>query len=131
MLQLLRSLASLDSKESAGQWAGPAAVMKAVLQVVWDAFYARYNSGTGGIVLMGIPLIGQVRCARGCCMLLVHAINTHSSSPMPAQQSSACTQQGGAHGLHASYFFTSWQLHFMAAQQAGAHVQQTDATAMP
>ncbi|GAB4822974.1 hypothetical protein N2152v2_010020 [Parachlorella kessleri] len=34
----------------------------AFAQVVWDAFYARYNTGTGGIVLMGIPLIGQFFC---------------------------------------------------------------------
>lgn len=32
----------------------------AFAQVVWDAFYARYGSGTGGLVLMGIPLFGQV-----------------------------------------------------------------------
>ena len=28
-------------------------------QIFYDVFYARYGSGTGGIIAMGIPLIGN------------------------------------------------------------------------
>lgn len=31
-------------------------------QIFFDAFYARFGSGTGGIVAMGIPLIGAFCC---------------------------------------------------------------------
>jgi hypothetical protein len=37
-----------------------------LLQVTWEAFKGRYGSGTGGLILMIIPLLCVLFCGNAC-----------------------------------------------------------------